>query len=91
MEHTKYAYSRLLVLIKYTEYGYNRLSFDRVRLESVQLFGFYYITTVNLYFKIFLLLVSLFDPDLLPFYFLTKPTYCLCFFYLPLISQIYMS
>ena len=38
MEHTKYAYSRL-VLIEYTEYGYNRLSFDRVRLESVQPFA----------------------------------------------------
>ena len=33
MEHTKYAYSRL-VLIKYTV-----LSFDRVRLESVQPFA----------------------------------------------------
>jgi hypothetical protein len=30
MEHTKYAYSRL-VLIEYTEYGYRRLSFGRVR------------------------------------------------------------
>ena len=38
MEHTKYAYSRL-VLIEYTEYGYNRLSFDRIRLESVQPFA----------------------------------------------------
>ena len=38
MEHTKYAYSRS-VLIDYTEYGYNRLSFDRVRLESVQPFA----------------------------------------------------
>ena len=28
MEHTKYAYSRL-VLIEYTYYGYNRLSFDQ--------------------------------------------------------------
>jgi hypothetical protein len=35
MEHTKYAYSRL-VLIEYTEYGYCRLSFDRVRLESLE-------------------------------------------------------
>jgi hypothetical protein len=41
MEHTKYAlaceyaYNRL-VLIEYTEYGYSRLSFDRVRLESLE-------------------------------------------------------
>jgi hypothetical protein len=41
-----FSFDRRLVLIEYTEYGYNRLSFDRVRLESVQPFGFYYIPGV---------------------------------------------